>query len=545
MVNIRIGKDKLFLTFPFYKIDIQAIVKSFNKAQFISATKVFELPIENYDRLIQLFKENGTPYEVDGKPIENKKTYLKTKLFKHQQDFLNLFTGNVIFLADEQGLGKSLSAIAAAVERKEEKGYQHCLIVVGVNGLRYNWKHEIELHSGESCIVLGDRINRNGKLVNDGTKAKLKQILEVPEEYFWIINIEALRDKELSKTIQEYCKKDIIQMCIADETHRCGKDPNTLQGKGFLKIKSESKIALTGTPLLNNPLDLFIILKWLGAETHTWTEFKEHHCIYGGFGNSELLGYKNMNELKQSLNSVMIRRLKDDVLDLPPKIYTTEYVIMESKQKAIYEEVLTAVREDVDKIKLSPNPLTMLIRLRQATAHTSILSSEISESIKFERAKQMIDEIVYDGGSVVVFSCFKNVINLFNTFMKEYKPAIVTGDVTGTERQREIEKFQSGNTNLIIGTVGALGTGFTLTKARTVIFLDSPWNRATKDQCTDRIHRIGQTGTCNIITLVCKGTLDEKIESIVARKGKMSDAIVDGKLESKKGEVVEWLLNSL
>ena len=96
---------------------------------------------------------------------------------------------------------------------------------------------------------------------------------------------------------------------------------------------------------------------------------------------------------------------------------------------------------------------------------------------------------------------------------------------------------------VIIGTIGAMGTGLTLTAASTVIFLDSPWNRANKEQAEDRAHRIGTTSNVNIITLVCKDTIDERIEELINKKGAMADALVDGKVDFDRAEVIDFLLN--
>ncbi len=99
------------------------------------------------------------------------------------------------------------------------------------------------------------------------------------------------------------------------------------------------------------------------------------------------------------------------------------------------------------------------------------------------------------------------------------------------------------NCKVIIGTTGAMGTGITLTAGSTVIFLDSPWNRALKEQAEDRAHRIGTTSNVNVITLVCKNTIDERIEDLVMQKGKMSDALVDGKIQFNRDAVIDFLLN--
>jgi SNF2 family DNA or RNA helicase len=171
----------------------------------------------------------------------------------------------------------------------------------------------------------------------------------------------------------------------------------------------------------------------------------------------------------------------------------------------------------------------MLIRLRQVTGNPSLLSSKISSNPKFDRMIEIIDEVVLNGGKCVVFSNWTNVINpafdLVST--KGYKPALYTGENTDV-REKEKDRFMNDDAcKVILGTIDAMGTGLTLTAANTVIFLDDPWNRAKKDQCEDRVHRIGTTASPNIITIMCKGTIDEKINNLVYKKGKLSDIIVD------------------
>jgi SNF2 family DNA or RNA helicase len=192
--------------------------------------------------------------------------------------------------------------------------------------------------------------------------------------------------------------------------------------------------------------------------------------------------------------------------------------------------VLNALRKDIDKILLSPNPLVQLIRLRQATGLTSILSSAVNESCKFDRLLEILEEIKSNKGKAVIFTNWTSIANpVYELLKKEgYNPALATGDVRDV--QSEIKKFKDDkNCTAIIGTIGVLGTGFTLTEAQTVIFLDEPWNMATKLQAEDRCHRIGTKSTVNIITLLCKDTIDERIHNIITRKGILSDTLVDNK----------------
>lgn len=288
-------------------------------------------------------------------------------------------------------------------------------------------------------------------------------------------------------------------------------------------------------------MDIFIILKWLGYEEHSFYQFKKHYCIMGGFGGYQIVGYKHLPDLQEELDEIMIRRLKKDVLDLPDKIHSTEYLEMNDKQWKIYNQVEEEIREDIDRIKVSPNPLAQLIRLRQATADTSILSSTINESAKLKRLDELVQEIVDRGEKVIVFSNWTSVTNPAYEKLKRFSPAIITGETK--DRKGEQDRFTNDiNCKCIIGSLGAMGTGLTLTAASTVIFLDSPWNRALKDQAEDRAHRIGTKYPVNVITLVCKDTIDERIEEIINKKGKMSDILVDNEADFTP-EMLDYLLS--
>ena len=145
--------------------------------------------------------------------------------------------------------------------------------------------------------------------------------------------------------------------------------------------------------------------------------------------------------------------------------------------------------------------------------------------------------------SVIVFSNWETVISNFKTYLKNNKidSAIITGKIK--DRESEITKFSTkDDCSVMLGTIGALGTGYTLNKASNVIFLDEPWTSAMKEQAEDRCHRIGQKNNVTIYTLICKNTLDERINSVVKRKGAMGDAIVDKQYDLKNQKVLNFLL---
>jgi SNF2 family DNA or RNA helicase len=326
--------------------------------------------------------------------------------------------------------------------------------------------------------------------------------------------------------------------------HNC-KNPASQQGKAFISLDTECKIAMTGTPLMNSPLDLYIILRWLGYEKHSFYSFKKYYCVMGGYGGYEVVGYVHTEELEDQLSQIMLRRLKDDVLDLPEKTYIDDYVEMLPKQAIIYKEVKADIKANIDILSVSPNPLAEMIRLRQATGYTGILSSEIQCSAKLDRMREIVEDAIENGKKVIVFSNWTQMTDIIQYRLADFGPICITGNTPDNMRQRYVDSFQNNDKyKLIIGTTGSMGTGITLTKASVIIFLDHPWSEALYEQAVDRAHRVGQKNNITIYNIMCKDTIDEKIWKLVKKKGEMSDLFVDGKLpEGKRREMIDYLLS--
>lgn len=521
-----------------YNSNILDVIHSFQTRYYHRNSKLWECKIDYFpiilDKLkfedIQICGEVPKKFEKYLKMLdiydEQDADYLsKTKPFEHQMESFNYaLTHNKFLLGDEQGLGKTKQALDIAVARKHKM--RHCLIVCGVNNLKWNWYKEVEIHTNEKAHILGSRVNRKGKTVIGSSAERLADLKQIHDEYFLITNIETLRDKSIQSQIKKMCSDGIIGMTIIDEIHKC-KNSQSKQGKAIHCCCSYYRLALTGTPLMNNPVDLYNVLKWLEVENHSLTYFKNLYCEMGGFGGYEIIGYKNLDQLENSLNKNMLRRRKEEVLDLPPKIYTDELLDLDSSQDKLYRDVTNQIIEDIDRIMLLPNPLTELIRLRQVTSNPNILSSKNITNVKYDRILDILESTT---DKVIIFSNWTKVINPLYIKLNSlgYNPALVTGE--SKDPILEMNKFQSDNTcKVILGTTPALGTGYTLTAANTVIFIDEPWSKAIKDQAEDRCHRIGTKGTVNIITLICKDTIDERIHQIIKDKGELSDRIVDGK----------------
>ena len=521
-----------------YNPNILDVIHSFQTRYYHRNSKLWECKIDYFpiilDKLkfedIQICGEVPKKFEKYLKMLdiydEQDADYLsRTKPFEHQMDsFKYALTHNKFLLGDEQGLGKTKQALDIAVARKHKM--RHCLIVCGVNNLKWNWYKEVEIHTNEKAHILGSRVNRKGKTVIGSSAERLADLKQIHDEYFLITNIETLRDKSIQSQIKKMCSDGIIGMTIIDEIHKC-KNSQSKQGKAIHCCCSYYRLALTGTPLMNNPVDLYNVLKWLEVENHSLTYFKNLYCEMGGFGGYEIIGYKNLDQLENSLNKNMLRRRKEEVLDLPPKIYTDELLDLDSSQDKLYRDVTNQIIEDIDRIMLLPNPLTELIRLRQVTSNPNILTSKNITNVKYDRILNILESTT---DKVIIFSNWTKVINPLYIKLSSlgYNPALVTGE--SKDPILEMNKFQSDNNcKVILGTTPALGTGYTLTAANTVIFIDEPWSKAIKDQAEDRCHRIGTKGTVNIITLICKDTIDERIHQIIKNKGELSDRIVDGK----------------
>lgn len=543
-------KKSAFVSFD-YNPDIVSFIKQMGTRVYNPNTRAWEIPVNNIISLCNKFENeeiqiSGIYEDLHKQEFEidiPKDFEFKTKPFAHQIDGVRFGLNKKKFLlCDDQGLGKTKQIIDFVGCLEKTDTINKVLIVCGVNSLKYNWQSEISIHSDEKGWVLGTRFRKTtGKAYEGSTKDKLADLDNLPACRYIITNIETLRAgaEKISKSkyhfpiaekLQELCKNGTISVIAFDECHK-SKEPTSLQSRAMINVQAKYMVAMSGTPLMNNPLDLYFPMSWLGYEKHNFYQFKQHYCTLGGWGGSQVVGYKNLEEIRAMMDNIMLRRLKTEVLDLPEKIRKIEYVDMTSKQAQIYKEVYNGVMSELQKIKFSNNPLSMMIRLRQATGWTGVISNTIQESAKMDRMVELVSEIVVSGQKAIIFSNWESMTEVAREKLKAYNPAYITGATKADERMKEVERFQNDDKcNVIIGTIGAMGTGLTLTAAQNVIFLDSPWNMALKAQAEDRAHRIGTKGTVNVITLVCKNTIDERIEELVEKKGQIADALVDGKI---------------
>lgn len=451
-----------------------------------------------------------------------------TEPLPHQIEAFNFgLQKDMILIGDEQGLGKTKESIDICVARKHE--LVKTLIVCGVNSVKYNWEKEIQIHSKESsCMIDGKTMDLRASQLYEWYKSS---------HYFGIINIESLRKEQIQDTLYDGIREGYIGAVIVDEIHKA-KNGQSQQGKALRTLKTPIRIGLSGTPM-NKAEDLWNILTWLGVEKRSFYSFKNTYCIMGGYGGYKVVGHKNLESLNAELSSVMLRRRKDEVLDLPPKVHSTEYVELTSKQQLIYRDIKNGIIADLENILLSVNPLSCTLRLRQLTGG---LFTE--ENPKLERLEDMLsEEIIPNGYKAIIFSQWSKITEVYYKALQRYNPIYITGDVSPEERLKKVERFQTDpSCKLAIGTIDAMGTGLTLNKASYVFFIDKKWNSGDNAQAEDRAHRIGTAGTVNVISLVAKGTVDEGIEEYLIDNKDLFERVVDGK--GSKADVRQ-ILNKL
>ena len=529
------GVTSLFVTFPFKRVLVDEI-KLLPTVFYNDKTREWELPING----LAEFLDRVCAYEdftLNLMDIQEKESVhydigpYKTEPFPHQLEAIQYgLNHDNWLLLDLPGLGKSMSMINLAKELKEKRGIEHCLIICGINSLKTNWLTEIHKHSDLSAVILGSRINRNGRLVVDGIQARLAHLKKPIEEFFIITNIETLRSKEIVEALRKN-KYNKFDMCVLDEAH-CVKNSQSAQGSALLKLNYfKYKIGLTGTLLLNSPFETYVPLKWIGMERSSFSNFKHYYGIFGGPFNNILNGYKNMPILKNQLSQCSLRRGKE-LLNLPPKTIINEYVDMTSKQEEFYENIKQGIIDQVDKVHMDTNSiLGCIARFRQATVLPDILTTENIPSAKMDRAVDLAEQLIESGEKVVIFSTFKAPVYKIRDLLQKYPSVIGTGDQDDAALEEAKQTFQNDpECKLFIGTWSKSGTGITLNAASYMIFLDTPYTSGVYEQAQDRIHRIGTKNPVFIYHLITKNTVDERVLDILEDKKAISEYVIDDEI---------------
>jgi len=518
--------------------DLEARLRALRERRWDAAEQAWVVPVEQLPAVIETLTVPVT-IEMDWvTPVEDfVEQHWTITPFEHQRAAVDFGLRHERWLlGDAPGLGKTAVGIQLAEERRRLGQIQHCLVITCVSLLQYNWRAECQ-KLGYTSKILGTVATRRGER-EGGTAEKVAQITARPEEFFWIVNVEALRNEAVVVALQAALADGTLGMIITDESHRL-KNPSAKQSKGFLALRAPYEVCMSGTPLVNSPLDFYTTLRWLGVEASSWWAFSHRYGRWADSRFPRVVGFQRLDELQQKVGRVLLRRRKEDVLNLPPKLVSTVYCELEPEQQALYREIRQMISTHLDEIVLSPSPLSRLIRLRQCTGTPALLTHQPIGSGKLLKLKEMLEEV--EGGAVV-FTSWAEAAKLLQ---QELGGLLIHGGVPVQERFAITERFQRGEERLLIGTVESIGTGLNLTASQTAFFFDSPWTRAAQEQGEDRVHRIGTTGTVNIYKLVTKGTIDERVEEIVTAKGLWADLMVDPERipASKRRELIQWLIS--
>lgn len=503
-----------------WEIPCDLLTAALETLTFLDDIKLTLLPDEEESKMIHF---HLTPTEIDS---------FRVKPFEHQIEGVNFGLDPnrpKWLLLDSMGLGKTIEIIMYAETLKRRGLIDHCMIICGVDSLRQNWKREILKFSNESCMVLGEKVSRTGKISYEPIKKRVEVLKNPIQEFFVIVNAATLRSDEFIEAFKK--SQNRFGLIAVDEVHRFA-TKTSAQGGNLLKLGADFKVAATGTLLTNSPLSCYMPLAWTENDKATLTTFKSQYCEYGGFGDKQVVGYKNLDTLREELQVCAIRRTLDQVRpDMPLKTITYELIEMGTEHRKFYDAIKDGVKEEADRVELKAgNLLALTTRLRQATACPSILTTQDILSSKIERAAEIAEDLLSQGEKVVIFSAFKEPIYKLAELMASFGPTINTGDQDESLIAHNVDQFQNDPfSKLFLGTHDKCGTGWTLNAASYAIFLDTPWTWSSLSQSADRIWRVTNSRPAHIKILVCMDTIDERVREIVETKKDLADYIVDGK----------------
>ena len=431
-------------------------------------------------------------------------------------DFLIKSSGNAL-LADEMGLGKTVQTLAYI---SKEKNSFPALIVAPLVTLT-NWQREIEKFLKKK--------GKNGKIIDNETPSSVMirngKLADIGKYDFYIINYELLHKRlpDLLKLGIRSLVCDEVQHLRSKTTQKYSavKDLAALEGLKY-------RVGLSGTPIYNRGSEIWPIVDILKPGLlGSFKEFCEYFCYVNEKGKAIVLENKRDTLRNQLTKHVMLRRKKSDVLkDLKDKVRYSEMIPADEK---FYKSELSKIWKKLEEEqKYAESAFD-----KSASYHRAIESERQAAGLaKLKNVTDFVTNIMEIEESVVVFCHHKAIHNLLHHSLAAYNPASIIGGQTDTVRQREIDRFQKGQTKLMTARLRAGNVGINLTNAKYVIFAELDWSPAIHRQAEDRLHRIGQKNTVFAYYLVGKGTLDEHVAEILVDKSYEIDTILDKQGES-------------
>lgn len=437
----------------------------------------------------------------------------RSELLPHQREgvaFLSRRRAAGLF--DDPGLGKTRQLIEA-VDREVAENTLRGAVILCPNGLKSTWANEIERHSESRYAVFGA-----------GRKAR-RDAFRSLRATFYVINYEAVATELASLRALLRFKPMAL---VLDESHRI-KTPGSRITRAVHELRTDAarRYILTGTPVANKPEDLWSQVFFLddGASLGaTFDEFRDRYCAPGG-------GYVGLDELRSRLENIALRRQKKGTISLPEKTFAHVVVPLRGRQAELYAEMrdeLIIWVESLTGEQVAAEGeaiLARMVRLAQLASNPGLLDAAYDET----PAKIIVlDELIphylaTKGEKIIVWTSFVANISTLRRRFAQYLPVALHGEMTAKERDDAVRAFlEDPDIRLLVANPAAAREGLTLTTARRAIYLDRTFSLVDYIQSQDRIHRISQTKSCEIILLIARDTIDEFIDFSIAQKQRLA-----------------------
>lgn len=427
-------------------------------------------------------------------------------------------------LADDMGLGKTIQVIARLVQERQDGHAPAPTLLVVPTSVIGNWRKEVERFAPQLSVLIHHGPERAGDA---------KTFKQSIAGQSLVITSYALarRDQALFTAVDWH-------RVVLDEAQNI-KNPKAAQTKAVCKLKAPYRLALTGTPVENRLMDLWSIFHFLNpGYLDTQARFRKRFELPVQRDNDPV----QTATLKRLVEPFILRRVKTDkaiIRDLPDKVEAIQYCNLGKEQAALYETVVREVDQalrEKEGIERQGLMLSTLMRLKQICNHPAQFLQDGSpfsaeRSHKLQRLREMLDEVMAEGDSVLIFTQFTEVGAALERLLRQewhYNSFYLHGGTARTRRESMIAEFQDPATepSVFVLSLRAGGVGITLTKANHVFHFDRWWNPAVEDQASDRAFRIGQEKTVFVHKMVTLGTLEERIDEMIRSKQALAGAIV-------------------
>lgn len=444
---------------------------------------------------------------------------LKLKLYPYQREgaLFAARTGRCL-IADDMGLGKTIQAIAAA-EILARLGSVERVLIISPTSLKHQWQREIEKFCARPSLIV------EGLLAERARRY-------AAESFYKITNYDVIhRDLEEIRRWQP----DLV---ILDEAQRI-KNWKTRAAKSVKQIKSDHAFVLTGTPLENRLEELYSIVEFVDRfRLGPMFRFLAEHQHVNEHGR--VIGYRNLSSVAQTLQPILIRRKKDEVLkDLPERLEKRFFVAMTAQQMKHHEENREFVAQIVQRWRrrgfLSESDQRKLMialqNMRMSCDSTFLLDHVTDHGVKADELAELLGEILEDPGTkVVVFSQWLRMHELIvrRLAQRKWDHVLFHGGVPGRSRKDLVDRFRDDPSCRLFLSTDAGGVGLNLQNASVVVNMDQPWNPAVLEQRIGRVHRLGQHRPVRVVHFIAQGTIEEGMLGLLAFKQSMFSGVLDG-----------------